>query len=794
MKYLYTFIGCMLICLTVNSQNTLKGRIVNATNNQPLAGATIQATQAAGTISDNNGYFSVDCNNSTELTVTFIGYNKYQQAIKNCNEEIIISLIPSSENLNEIEIVSNSNKAILYQPASIAKLDAKELKRGTGLFLDDAINASVPGVFMEKRTISAGQQFNIRGYGNGVRGTNGVSSNFDGQGSKIYLNNIPVTDAEGITLMDDIDFGSIGNVEVIKGPAGSLYGLAIAGVVKLKTVHAEKGNVSIAQDAMIGSYGLRRYTSHVSIGGERSSLLINYGKQKYEGFTDHTASTKDFVNFIGEFQPNAKQAINAYFGYSNSYEQRNGELTIKQYETFDYTGNANYIKNNAHSEVISFRAGIGHTYIFNKHFSNTTSLFGSGINSNVSSAGGWTDKQPLNSGLRSVMDITSSFSENFKLTGIVGVETQIQYAQIIGYGMVTDSANLNGYNIIGAMRSNQATITKTASVFTEWTLSMPHDFSLTAGIGSSTMGIELNDRFFVPANNKPSTKIPSTYKTSYKDMYSPHIALNKVFNNQLSAYISYSKGYKAPVSSYFFIPTTGEVNRGLRPEIGNQYEIGTKGTLLNGKLNYQLALFNTIFSNKMTTVAVPLNSTTTAYSYIVNGGNQDNKGLEALIKYTVHQANQGFLRFLEPYANFCYSDFKYKNYKFQTLNSAKTKIVEYDYSGNVVAGVPPVTFNAGIDFVFALGFYGNVNYSYRDGIIFTSDGLNKTQSFNLLNAKVGIRQNFLKHFETDVYLGANNITNTQYYYMVFLNQLADAYLAAPREINYFGGISLKYNF
>ncbi len=83
-----------------------------------------------------------------------------------------------------------------------------ELKRGTGLFLDDAINANVPGVFMERRTVSAGQQFNIRGYGNGVRGTNGVNSNFDGQGSKIYLNNIPITDAEGITLMDDIDFGT----------------------------------------------------------------------------------------------------------------------------------------------------------------------------------------------------------------------------------------------------------------------------------------------------------------------------------------------------------------------------------------------------------------------------------------------------------------------------------------------------------------------------------------------------------------------------------------------------------
>src|SRR5690242_595629 len=91
--------------------------------------------------------------------------------------------------LNEIEIkaTAGQNRSSLSQPASIAKLNTTELKRGTGLFLDDAINMNIPGVFMERRTVSAGQQFNIRGYGNGVRGTNGVNSNFDGQGYKVYL-------------------------------------------------------------------------------------------------------------------------------------------------------------------------------------------------------------------------------------------------------------------------------------------------------------------------------------------------------------------------------------------------------------------------------------------------------------------------------------------------------------------------------------------------------------------------------------------------------------------------------
>lgn len=706
----------------------------------------------------------------------------------------------SPDSIRSLKVVNTSTTVTtdsntLRQPVSITKLNATELKRGTGLFLDDAINVNVPGVFMERRTISAGQQFNIRGYGNGARGTNGVNSNFDGQGSKVYLNNIPVTDAEGITLMDDIDFGSVGSVAIQKGPSGTLYGLAIAGAVNLKTITAEKGKISLQQDALIGDFGLQRYTTHLAIGGANSSVLVNYGKQYYDGFMPHTSSHKDFVNFIGEFQPSEKQKITTYLGYSNSYDERNGELTTTQYNTLDYSGNPAYIKNNAHSNVMSIRSGVSHSYQLCKYFSNTTSLFGTGIVSNVSSAGGWTDKDAINYGLRSTFDLNFPLGEKFSLSGVLGTEMQRQDAQIIGYYMSTDNTNISGYNIIDTMRSNQVTQSKTISLFTEWVLNMPYNFSLTAGIGSSTMGIQLNDRFYVRANNKPVNGKPTTYSAFYGDMFSPHVALNKVFNNQLSVYASYGVGYKAPVSSYFFIPVTGEVVKDLKPEMGTQYEIGTKGSLLNKRLVYELALFNTVFSDKMTTVAVPnAAKTATSYTYVTNGGSQDNKGLEALLKYTVYQSTEGFVTAVTPFANFCYSDFKYRNYKFEKLDASKKDKVEVDYSGNKVVGVPPVTFNAGVDASTLIGFYANVNYSYRDGMYFTSDQVNKTESFNLLNGKIGFRRTFMDHLGLDVYFGANNITNTHYYYMVFLNQLPDAYLPAPNKINYFGGINLKYTF
>jgi iron complex outermembrane receptor protein len=88
--------------------------------------------------------------------------------------------------------------------------------------------------------------------------------------------------------------------------------LAIAGAVNLETKKADPGSTSVSQQVMLGSYGLQRYTTQLQIGTERSSVMINYGNQKSDGYMPHQASKKNFVNAIGEFNPNSKQTINTY--------------------------------------------------------------------------------------------------------------------------------------------------------------------------------------------------------------------------------------------------------------------------------------------------------------------------------------------------------------------------------------------------------------------------------------------------------------------------------------------------
>ncbi len=794
----------------------IKGKIIDQATNKPLAGATIKFFGKGGAITNNNGEFIFSCTKNNELTVSYIGYATIKQTIQNCVDGLIIKLSPINNNLNEVEITatSNNNKSILSQPLSITKLSAVELKRSTGLFFDDVINVNVPGVTFERRTVSAGQSFNIRGYGNGARGTRGASNNFDGQGYKVYLNGIPVTDAEGITVMDDLDFGSIGNVEVSKGPAGTIYGLAIAGAVNFNTVKPEAGKTTISQELLFGDYGLQRYTTQFQTASEKSSLLLNYGHQKSNGYFIHNASKKDFVNIITESQPSQKQTIAAYVGFTNSYDERGGEQTIAQFDAKSDTGNLEYVKRNGHSKLLSYRAGIGHNYSFNNWLSNFTTAFGTGLVNDASSAGGWTDKLSLNYGTRSTFNTKFSLANNIGLSGITGIELQRQNASTIGYNMKASPFDATpatwnigeSYWVINANTGNTATVNSTSSFFTEWTLSLPKDFAITAGVGTSNMKIHLNDRF-----NPATATRPSTFDTTYKKMVSPHFAINKLFNKKISVYASYSTGFKAPVSANFFvvIPAVGantaaaKVNSNLRPEKGVQYEVGSKGALMNDKLFYEVSAFNTVYTNKMTAIAVknPNDvSGVTLYSITANGGTQKHNGLEALVKLPVYQSTNAVLRSLRPFANATYSDFKYKNFKFHQIVGTKDSVI--DYTNRPVAGVPKFTANLGLDFMFKYGIYGNVTYAYRDKMSIVSTEEFYTNSYSLLNSKIGVQQTLSKHFDVDFYVGVNNITQTHYAIKVFVNQLAnpsskntgDAYIPGPSNANAFVGLNLKYNF
>ncbi|HET9485816.1 MAG TPA: Plug domain-containing protein, partial [Chryseosolibacter sp.] len=154
----------------------------------------------------------------------------------------------TSRLLQEIVIEAYENNRRLDEvPASIGFLNGADLQRYNNTSILPAVNI-VPGVRMEERSPGS-YRFSIRG--------SSLRSPFGVRNVKAYWNGLPFTDGGGNTYLNLLDFSSIGTLEVIKGPGGSLYGAGTGGVLLIKS--PEVRGDQIQASTVFGSYGLQRY-------------------------------------------------------------------------------------------------------------------------------------------------------------------------------------------------------------------------------------------------------------------------------------------------------------------------------------------------------------------------------------------------------------------------------------------------------------------------------------------------------------------------------------------------------
>jgi iron complex outermembrane recepter protein len=789
-KYIHLLVGVLLSVTAAAQSSQLRGRVFDAYSKTPLVGATVLVSATQGATTDAKGEFTLDCAGASSLTVKFVGYVTFSGSVKTCDQYLQIGLTPSNTNLNEVEVsaAASETNTVLRQPQSIGLLTRRELTRSEGIFLESSLNL-IPGVRMEKRTMNGGQRILIRGYG--LPAANGNQLNFNGAGYKAYLNGIPVTDAEGVTVLDDVDFSTLGKVEVIKGPASSLYGTGIGGVVKMFTLRPEAQTTRLVQEGLAGSYGLWSTNTRLESANERASILVNYGHQNYDGYRVHTNSKKDFATFLGDFRTSEKQSITAYAAYNNSFNAMAGQLDSASFFNKENEGEAKYLENNGRVRYESIRSGLAHTYAFTPFLSNTSSAYFSNYTQEQASAAGLNSNMAYNLGGRT--EFNFSFAKVLQgLTGIVGGE----------YRKTNSFRKTNALGTGGTLGGITADLELSAmqySAFTEWNLQLPLDFTLVAGLSANRVEYGITDKLTNTAN--PTHADQSGYK-KFDAVVTPRVALQKLITPSMTVYASVSQGYSPPSATSVVVPQAGRVLTDLKPEQGTQMEVGSKGSLLDKKLSYQVAVFHLKVQDKIMTQAyADPQSGSILYTLSANGGKQTNQGLEVALNYSLLQNEEGLVTLVKPFVNYTYSDFTYDSFTRESIvrvNNVNTRVVA-DYSGKAVIGVPKQNFNAGVDVELKPGFYLYTTFQHVDDMPITYDAKHRAPNYNLLNAKLGWRKNLGGHVSLDVFAGGNNLTGDLYYHMVFLDAYSSSnnpniYLPAAYKPTYFGGLNFGYKF
>jgi iron complex outermembrane receptor protein len=683
----------------------------------------------------------------------------------------------AAQTLNSVQVTSWSagkKDNQLDVPRSVGVLSAEDFHRNSGLSLESSLNL-MPGVSMGSRSTFGGQRIIIRGYGN--------NTNFNGQGVQVLLNNIPITDATGTTILDDIDFATLGKVEVIRGPASSLYGAGIAGVVNLFTLKPQPNQTRFVEENTGGSNGLWRTNTRFETANEHSALLFNYGHQEEEGWRANSASRKDYAQFSGDFYVSDRNTLSAFFTYAHSLEQLAGELPDSVFYHRIVWSDPSYLVNGSKTVIESVRAGLTDNYRIDGHFSNQTTVYTNGYTLNQPFAHGLTDNQAFTLGGRTGFIYTSD-------TGAVTVHA-ILGAQFQKTIVFNKSYNLTN-GVLGGIRGDLQNTSQGYNVFTEWKLGLPSQFILTAGGSLDFTEYAIADML---ANSANPTHANQSGDKSFTPVFMPRISLLKLLNEHLSVYADVSRGYTPPPTADVINAVLGTANKTLKPESGIQYEIGSKGDLLGGKLSYQLALFDLDVHNKIVAQQIPASGTTPTYTTYVNAGEQQDLGAELALSYAIVNNPSSAVSLLRPFVTYTYSDFKYKDFYSDNNHNVNT----LNFSNNKVAGVAPNVVNVGVDVQTKPGFYTYLTYRHVDDAPFTFDNKNYARAFNLVNGKIGYRSQVGNHFSLDLYAGVDNLTNSTYYsFLFFSGTLAGTtdphFLPMPYNAAWYGGAKLAYIF
>lgn len=655
-----------------------------------------------------------------------------------------------------------------------------ELNRNTNLFIEQSLG-TVAGVQVDKRTTVGGQRIVVRGYGNDQK--------FNSWGVKMYLNGFPITNADGVTNTEDLDFTLINQVDIIKGPASTLYGGGVGGTLRFYTRPSTEKGTSLSQNLMAGSFKTFQSATRVDAVSENSAVMFNYNHFQSDGYRPKGTSNRNNYTFLGNFKLNPKQEVEVYASHNNSYEGVPGQISYEDYYAGIDNGNLAYIRRNAGNKFVSSRFSVSHLWKIKEGLRNKTHVFYGDLEVSRKAAGAFENTMTPTYGFRTAFTYDRKIGSDFKSNMEFGAEHLITKALTSNYRYT--GTNPNVPDEIRPMDKNsyfKYNNFVTSVFLTEKVTYEPWDLSFLAGISYNKLGYDRDDLLAVPGAVSSSYKDQS-FEKEFSPSYAPHFALQRSFGSHV-VNLSYSEGFNAPTAATAFIAGTQSANDNLKTEHAKMWDLSAHGLFADTKFDYQISLFSMNIDDKLTQLSGG------NYSYWANTGYQKNQGFEMSLGY-VENFDSGFFKRIEPYFNYAYYDFKYKNFETSGVN----------YSGNEVVGVPKNKASLGLDFITKAGFYLNNTFNYMDRIYTDFANTNKVKAYHQINSRFGYKKTF-GNFELDAYVIGNNLSNRINYTFVFLGNsindgdpdsqypanVATDITPGPKKAYFFGGLNLKYRF
>ena len=217
----------------------------------------------------------------------------------------------------------------------------------------------VPGVKVDNQANGSRVHLSIRGQGilteRGIRGIG------------ILLDGIPLNDPTGFAPdFFDVDYSTIERIEVLRGPAASLYGgSASGGIINIITQNAPNVPLSGDASAMGGSNGF--WKAFGQFGGSANAInyRISFSRSMGDGYRDHTHFQINNIYGKATYTPSANLQLTPIISRSESYHENPEGIDQDQYNENAKQANGDAIPYNEYLSTNRTSYGLTGSFRFN---------------------------------------------------------------------------------------------------------------------------------------------------------------------------------------------------------------------------------------------------------------------------------------------------------------------------------------------------------------------------------------------------------------------------------------------
>lgn len=583
-----------------------KIKVLHSITNEPIVGASLKKGDKTISISNERGEFQVK--EKGEFTVTALGF----KAAKTTGETSPIFLEESTQTLESVVVTASRQAATRAQtPVAIHKIGSALIQDTKALQLTEIIN-KVPGVVM--------LDYRNEQHGMGIRQPFGTSAYFLYMEDGLPLRPLGVFNHNALI---ESNLQGLNSVEVIKGPASSLYGPeAVGGAINLITKTAP--GIPTAQVGLqVDEWGYNRvqFTAGAQVGKKWSIMTGGYVARQKGSWASNSDFDKSSINIRLDYQLTPKTKLWGSFAYNDYFSQTGGNIDSTGYYSRSYQSPADFTYRSSFSS--RSRLTLEHKWSVNANSSLTAFYRDNALGQNPSYSISWTSPSLTASGQVN--------QNSFKSFGLMGQHSQnfefLNSKLVAGFLLDRSPNDYWAYkiNLAATLRPDKKSVEK----FTI-TQVLPTTFlgNYSAVIWNKAayaqfdlhpvekLRLSLGGRFDQMSFDYTNFIDNSTGTKSY-EQFSPKLGVTYEASSSLGFYGNFSKGFSPPALSSVFrarpaaqAAATGEkFYLSIDPAVFSNYEVGGWASLWQNKVFFDYTFYRLEGNNELLGIRQPDNTT-----------------------------------------------------------------------------------------------------------------------------------------------------------------------------------------